>query len=158
MAGYQNLQDVIQRIGSQLNASGTTAYFYGVPSEINDDHNRTYPVGSVYVNNTSVVVPNNYQRGNVEVSTNFEIYIWYGVSQADADVEPNVYLQNSHSQAQGIACVFLKKFYQAIEDDNFDMMITPNSSTNLVVFQEQGSDLIAGCRFNISVSYYEDCA
>tara|TARA_B100001250_G_scaffold404440_1_gene420431 strand:+ start:1511 stop:1987 length:477 start_codon:yes stop_codon:yes gene_type:complete len=158
MANYQTLISVINRIGTALTNTGCSAYFYGIPSEINEEHNRVYPVGSVYVNNTSVVVPTNLERGNVEVATNFEIYIWYSTSDGGQDTEPNTMLQIKHSQAQGMATAFLKNFYQDIENDNFDMIITPNSSTNLVVFQESGADRIAGCRFSVSVSYYEDCA
>jgi len=158
MAGFKNMDEVVVLIANALTtSSGCNEWYYGVPAEVNDKHDRDYPVASIYPLNTTIPYPMNLSRGQVQVATTFEIFVFYNWGGKNMDDEPNVILKIIHSQSQGIITEALKVIFEEIENDNFDIIYTPTGSTDIIFFEQYGTDLVAGAKFTLTLSYYEDC-
>jgi len=136
-------------------ASGGNEFNYGVPSELNNKHNRSYPFISVYPENTGVM-NSDLQQEIYQARTTFRLWVWYGPTNSNSDDDTGNLTRNYHSNAQSIAFTFLTNLHEEM-DDNSNKFIYDNNNVNLQFFEEQGTDLICGVTFTLIINYYENC-
>jgi len=149
---YGTLISYLEAVAS---SAGANEFNYGVPSELNNKHDRDYPFISVYPENTAVM-NNDIQQEIFQARTTFRVWVWYGPQNSGSDNEQGDTTRNLHSISQHMAFSFLTELNQTMESNN-NKFFYDNNNVNLQFFEEQGTDLIIGVTFTLTISYYEDC-